>query len=468
MPTLSPPRHAAARRGAGAGAALGALSKRDRVVQRPRQRDLNVAQRARPEPGLAEREIEVPRALEDTVVAERANLVDVLVDVPAPAPKRLGVVRADLVHVEHRQPRRRGGRVRQRGQRRDQAAREHVLLDPVGGLAVAIPAVVGDQDRLNAGDTARLEHAVDRGEVGAELLLADRLEHLDRRHLGVVAVVHSVVLLDDLHSVGETLHCDPLAGERRLLGGDRQAGDAAAGRTGSVQRESAPAAADLEHVIGDCELQLIADPLQLRALRVCERRIPLGEDPAGIGHRLVEHQLEELIAEVVVVRNVPSSAKQPVAAVRPRPCLDHPAHETVPRNCGLGVAQEQREEPHQVVGVPLAGGVRLAEADLAARREAPEECAVVDPERHRADLSRTSAVPRREASLRAIRPRGARAHVRGSPRRSDRPRRRGHAGRRARVRSTVLMRAPTPAPARTAACGGMAPVSAKASGPGGG
>ena len=80
-------------------AALGALSERDRVVQRPRQRQLNVAQRTRPEPRLAEGEIEVPGALEGAVVAERAHLVDALVDVRAPAPKRLGVVRADLVDV---------------------------------------------------------------------------------------------------------------------------------------------------------------------------------------------------------------------------------------------------------------------------------------------------------------------------------------------------------------------------------
>ena len=39
-----------------------------------------------------------------------------------------------------------------------------------------------------------------------------------------------------------------------------------------VQREPAPAAADLEHVVVGAELQLVADALQLRALRVCERR----------------------------------------------------------------------------------------------------------------------------------------------------------------------------------------------------
>ena len=84
-----------------------------------------------------------------------------------------------------------------------------------------------------------------------------------------------------------------------------------------------------------------------------------------------------------MVGDVPPRAQQPVAAVRPRPRLDHPTHEPVSRDCSLGVAQKQREEPHQVVGVPIAGRVRLAEADLAARCKATEERAVVDAERNR-------------------------------------------------------------------------------------
>ena len=92
--------------------------------------------------------------------------------------------------------------------------------------------------------------------------------------------MQAVVLLDDLHPVGETLGRDALAGEPRLLGGDRQPGDPAAGGARRMQREAAPPAADLEHVVRGGELQLIADTLQLRPLRICERRALLGEDPA--------------------------------------------------------------------------------------------------------------------------------------------------------------------------------------------
>ena len=236
-----------------------------------------------------------------------------------------------------------------------------------------------------------------------------------------------------------------------------------------MQREAAPPAADLEHVVAGRELQLIADTLQLRALRICERRVLLGEDPAGVRHRLVEHQREELVAEVVVVGDVPPRAQQPVAAVRARPRLDHPAHEPVPCDRSLGVAEKQREEPHQVVGVPLAGRVRLAEADLAARRKAAEERAVVDRGAKPRDLRRTSAcVPSGSVTVErsALEVRELAFEDRYGEAVDECAA--GAWARRAALRSTMLMRAPTLAPARTAACGGTAPASARDSEPDGG
>ena len=49
----------------------------------------------------------------------------------------------------------------------------------------------------------------------------------------------------------------------------------------------------------------------------------------------------------------------------------------------VGVPQQQLEEPDQIVGVPFVGGVRLAEPELAARRQPPEERRVVDREPQR-------------------------------------------------------------------------------------
>ena len=235
----------------------------------------------------------------------------------------------------------------------------------------------------------RLEHPVDRREERAELAVADRLEHLDRRDLRVAAVVLAVVLLEDRHPVGEARGRDALACQLRLLGRDRQARHPAAGLLRRVDREAAPAAADLEHVVVGAELQVRADPVELGALRLGERQLRRLEDRARVRHRLVEHQLEQLVAEVVVVGDVAPRAQQAVAAVQPRPGLEHPPQRAVALRRRLGVAQQQLEQPDEIVAVPLARRVRLAEPELAAGREPAEETGVVDPQLHRQARSRS-------------------------------------------------------------------------------
>ena len=131
--------------------------------------------------------------------------------------------------------------------------------------------MVGDGDRLHAGEAVRGQKAVDRAEVGRVLLEADRLEHLDRRDLGEGALQRAVVLEEDLHAVAETRGADALGGQRVLLVRDRHTGDAAARGGRGVDREAAPAAADLQHVVVGAELELLADAPQLVLLRPLER-----------------------------------------------------------------------------------------------------------------------------------------------------------------------------------------------------
>jgi len=52
----------------------------------------------------------------------------------------------------------------------------------------------------------------------------------------------------------------------------------------------------------------------------------------------------------------------------------------------IRIAEQQLEERDEVVRVPLARGVGLAQAELAARREPPEERSVVDLEAHRSPV----------------------------------------------------------------------------------
>ena len=146
---------------------------------------------------------------------------------------------------------------------------------------------------------------------------------------------------------------------------------------------------------------------------------------------------------------------EPVAAVQAAGAqLEQPAHAGVALGRRAGVPQQQLEQADEVVRVPLARGVRLAEAELAARREAAEEA----PRSWIA--SRTGGpLPKRRASPsgsvdleRAALEAGERALEHGERGALEQ---RGRAAA-ARLGAALLTSAPTPRPARTAACGGTA------------
>src|SRR3954470_23423842 len=68
-----------------------------------------------------------------------------------------------------------------------------------------------------------------------------------------------------------------------------------------MNREAAPAGADVQHPLAFPEAELRADEVELCLLRCLERVGAAGEDRAGVRHRLVEKEAEELVRDVVVV-----------------------------------------------------------------------------------------------------------------------------------------------------------------------
>ena len=107
-----------------------------------------------------------------------------------------------------------------------------------------------------------------------------------------------------------------LARQAPLLARDRGGGDAAAEALRRVQREAAPAGADLEQVVRRLELELAADEIEPRDLRVVQRLPRMLERRGRVHHRLVEEQPEEIVAEVVVRGDVAARAGAAVAAER--------------------------------------------------------------------------------------------------------------------------------------------------------
>ena len=124
-------------------------------------------------------------------------------------------------------------------------------------------------------------------------MLRDRVERSTRQ----LAVVGHPDL--DLLAQAGLRHL--LARELGLRGRERHAGDRHAVVLRRVDREAAPAAADVQQAHARLQGELARDQIELRELSVLERLRALRVDRAAVGHRLVEEQPEELVADVVVV-----------------------------------------------------------------------------------------------------------------------------------------------------------------------
>jgi hypothetical protein len=89
---------------------------------------------------------------------------------------------------------------------------------------------------------------------------------------------------------------------------------------GGVQREAAPAAADVQQPHARTERQLAAHQVDLGILRGLQPDRLVVPDGAGVDHRRPEHQPVEVVADVVVVGDrggIPPSAVLPPVPAQP-------------------------------------------------------------------------------------------------------------------------------------------------------
>ena len=199
----------------------------------------------------------------------------------------------------------------------------------------------------------------------------------------------------------------------RLRQGDAGHRDAVLARR--VDREAAPAAADVEHPLALLQRQLGAHEVELRALRGLEARPVAREERAAVGHRPVEPQREEVVGDVVVVADRAAVALDAVAAparaqlrLRDGRRLER-AHGARGRDRQpqLGAAVDRRRPERadhvhhrvDVVDLELPAHVRAADPELAGRTQRVREGGGrADVERRAAPVGgrQLAAVPERE------------------------------------------------------------------------
>ena len=148
-------------------------------------------------------------------------------------------------------------------------------------------------------------------------------------------------------------------------------------------RERSPAASDFEHAFPAVQVEQLDDAVQLQRLRGLEIRRVLRPERRGILHRRIEPEGVEVVAEVVVSRDV-----APAAAPRVRPHeVTQPIRPSDERGSahrgaqGLDVARGEAKERDQVRARPVAVDIGLGEADVAAEREPAERPPALDRDR---------------------------------------------------------------------------------------
>ena len=185
----------------------------------------------------------------------------------------------------------------------------------------------------------------------------------------------AVVLQQHGHAVLEPGLAHAPHGGRVLVLGDRRRGHAAAARAGGVQRQRAPARADLQQVVGRLQVELVVDQLELGHRGLLERHPRPLEQRAGVHHRRVEHPLEEVVAEVVVGLDVLARAPRRVAHERLARAQVRLAHRGEPAARGVelvDVAGGDAQHGGQVRGVPEPLRVGLGEPAPAVQQVRPQ------------------------------------------------------------------------------------------------
>ena len=128
----------------------------------------------------------------------------------------------------------------------------------------------------------------------------DGLDHLDGDEPLVAALEVTIGQAAHGDAIAEPGGRHPGRRDLTLRVRDRRRRDPAAVAFGRVQGEPSPARADLEQMVVSPEAELAADAVEPGSLGIAERHARALEDGTRIGHRLVEHRLEDGTGEVVV------------------------------------------------------------------------------------------------------------------------------------------------------------------------
>ncbi len=206
-----------------------------------------------------------------------------------------------------------------------------------------------------------------------EVFVPDRFDHLDRHELVEPSPQLAIILQQHGDPIREPRLAHAGDGEIVLLARHGRGRHAATEVCGRMNRQCAPAGADFEQMVFGPEMQLAASPIDLGHRGFGERAVLALEDPAGVSHRVVEHQAIEIVSEVVMLVDIPAAAAVSVPAHgmlnSGRELLD--GGDAAVEGIGDSqIADEQPDKLREVVARPFARHKRLGGPQTAAENQA--------------------------------------------------------------------------------------------------
>lgn len=250
---------------------------------------------------------------------------------------------------------------------------------------------LGHCDALEGSDAAiLLQQLVNAVEVGAQVLLSNSLEHLNRDDLVVWPLRNwegTVILEADLNAVRESGFSNAFIGQRLLLLGQGEAGDTATSCTDSFNGKGSPASSDLQDVVGRLDLGVVDETMELGDLSFLESlitefaswgRLP---DRARVSHVRRQKCRKHVIADIIMSRDIQQSVGQCVG--RSGDARDSGRQHGGPGGAIthlVSVEDKQLEKGSQVGALNLTKHVSLGKAHVGKQESANPESVTLDDE----------------------------------------------------------------------------------------
>ena len=258
-------------------------------------------------------------------------------------------------------------------------AGKNIGLDEVRAGRISVEQARVDRDELKCRLAAGNERARDCVEIGRPPALADGLDHLDRSKRVILLGNEAIVLQADGDPIGQSRLGNLCFSPTLLLCRQSQRGDDRAAPR-RLDRQAPPAASDLEQAGAGRQVKPVEEQGNLVLLRCFQTLVRAMESRRRIAHRVVEPSRVEVIAEIVVRRDVVARLGQAVIAQAVGERIEHPHRPLRPCRVPQAdrIGHEQFEQRHRVGRRPFARRPRLVPPDAARGRHPHQRHPAVD------------------------------------------------------------------------------------------